>query len=579
MQKSKLLIKALSNNKANSSQNWRSQINQSHFVSQISSILLQRHNWPSLLQTLNLKSKLTPSLFLQILNTTKTQPQISLDFFKWAIKNAAFQPDLTVQCRMTHLLIGSGLVNPSKPILNSLLENNPPAQIVQSLIKSCAKDVKFCSSESLVVFDCVLGWYCEKGLCFQALEVFNLTRDLTSDASEVFPIRSYNTLLNALQENNEVKLGLCFYAVVIRHGVLIDGFTWRILAKIFGKQGKIEAMLRIINMGMHDPLIYHLVIECGSEMGMFKVALHMFDEMSKRNLNPGFNTCVSILNGACKYKNEEVIKFTMDSMVEKGYISKPLINHDSLIQNLCNMRKTYAADMFFKISCDLQNSLQNKTYGCILQALSMEARVKDAIETHQVIENRGIQVNPVFYNEFINILCNEYPSKAINTLLIDMISKGYKPSSLALSNYIISQCKKRKWKEAEELANLAFQESIFLEALCCGFLVKHYCKRTQIDLAINMYDQMEENGLTLDSTTYNLLLNGLVEVFRVKDAERIFNYMRIKNLVTSESFVIMINGYCRGNEMRKGMILHDEMLEIGLKPSAKLYKQLICNFR
>ncbi|CAH1423821.1 unnamed protein product [Lactuca virosa] len=550
MQKSKLLIKALSNNKANSTQNWRSQINQSHFVSQISSILLQRHNWPSLLQTLNLKSKLTPSLFLQILNTTKTQPQISLDFFKWAIKNAAFQPDLTVQCRMTHLLIGSGLVNPSKPILNSLLENNPPAQIVQYLIKSCAKDVKFCSSESLVVFDCVLGWYCEKGLYFQALE-----------------------------ENNEVKLGLCFCAVMIRHGVLIDGLTWRILAKIFGKQGKIEAMLRIINMGMHDPLIYDLVIECSSEMGMFEVALHMFDEMSKRNLNPGFNTCVSVLNGACKYKNEEVIKFTMDSMVEKGYISKPLINRDSLIQNLCNMRKTYAADMFFKISCDLQNSLQNKTYGCILQALSMEARVKDAIETHQVIENRGIQVNPVFYNEFINILCNEYPSKEINTLLIDMISKGYKPSSLALSNYIISQCKKRKWKEAEELANLAFQESIFLEASCCGFLVKHYCKRTQIDLAINMHDQMEEKGFTLDETTYNALLNGLVEVFRVKDAERIFNYMRIKNLVTSESFVIMINGYCRENEMRKGMILHDEMLEMGLKPSAKLYKQLICNFR
>ncbi|KAI3754087.1 hypothetical protein L2E82_26214 [Cichorium intybus] len=243
MQRSKLLIKSLSNNTTNTTQNWRSQIKHTHLISQISSVLLQRHNWPSLLQTLNLKSNLTPSLFLQILNTTETQPQISLDFFKWAIKNAAFQPDLTVQCRMARLLIGSGFVNPSKPILNSLLENNPPAQIVQSLLMSYAKDVKYCSSESLVVFDCVLGWYCEKGLCFQALEVFNLTRDLTPGGSKLFSNRSYNTLLNALQENDEVKPGLCLYAVMIRHMVLIDGFTWRILAKIFRKQQKVDAML------------------------------------------------------------------------------------------------------------------------------------------------------------------------------------------------------------------------------------------------------------------------------------------------------------------------------------------------
>ncbi|KAI3765189.1 hypothetical protein L2E82_15217 [Cichorium intybus] len=451
---------------------------------------------------------------------------------------------------MARLLIDSGLVNPSKPILNSLLENNPPAHIVQSLLMSCTKDVKSRSSESLVVFDCVLGWYCEKGLCFQALE-----------------------------ENNEVKLGLCLYAVMIRHGVLIDGFTWRILAKIFGKQGKVDAMLRIIEMGMHDPLIYDLVIECSSEMGMLEVALHLFDEMSKRKLNPGFNTCVSILNGACKYNNEKVIKFAMESMTQKGYLPKPLIKHDSLIQNLCNMRKTYAADMFFKTACNLQISLENKTYGCMLQSLSIEAHVKDAIETHQVIENKEIKVNPIFYNEFINILCNENPSKELDTLVVNMISKGYQPSSFALSKYIISQCKKRNWKEAQELANLALQESIFLEASCCGFLIKHYCNREQIDLAIIMHDQMEKNGLTLDSRTYNALLSGLLEVFRVKDAERIFDYMRIKNLITSESFVIMINGYCCGKEMKKGMILHDEMLEMGLKPSAKLYKRLICNFR
>ncbi|XP_024989213.1 pentatricopeptide repeat-containing protein At4g21170 [Cynara cardunculus var. scolymus] len=483
---------------------------------------------------------------------------------------------------MTHLLIGSGLVNPSKPILNSLLQNNPPAQIVQSLFKSVEKDAVFSSSKSLVVLDSVLRWYCEKRLCFQALEAFNLARHLVkteySDGNELFSIGLYNTVLNALQENNEVKLGLCFYAVMIRHGVLIDRFTWRIVAKIFSKEGKVDAILRIIDMGMDDPLIYDSLIECCSEIGMFKVALHMLDEMSKRKLNPGFSTCVSILNGACRYKNDEVIKFAMESMAEKGYVSKPLREHNSLIRKLCEMKKAYAADMLFKKACVMQISLKTETYGFMLRALSMEGRVKKSIETYQIIEHKGVQMNPIFYLDFINILCNEDPSKDLNSLLIDMISRGFKPSPSALSKYITSQCKKHRWKEAEELADLALQKSILLEASCCGSLVKHYCKRARIDLAINLHDQIAKKELTLDSRTYNALLSGLLEVPRVEEAERIFDYMRIKNLLSSESYVIMINGFSRENELKKAMKLHDEMLELGLKPIAKTYKRLISNF-
>ncbi|KAK1424256.1 hypothetical protein QVD17_19580 [Tagetes erecta] len=234
MHKTKLLIKSLSNNTTKTTQNWRTQIKHTHLVSQISSILEQRHNWPSVLQSLNLKSKLTPSIFLQIINTSQIPPQISLHFFKWAINNTSFQPDIIVQCRISHLLIGSGLVNSLKPMLNSLLQNNPPGQIAQSLLNSCPKDSNFCSS----VFDCVIDWYYEQGLCIQAVEFFNLTRNLTkcSDRIEPFSVHSCRTLLNALYGNNESKLGLCFYGFMIRvipHDVLTDPLILRVIAKHF----------------------------------------------------------------------------------------------------------------------------------------------------------------------------------------------------------------------------------------------------------------------------------------------------------------------------------------------------------
>nr|GEZ69987.1 hypothetical protein [Tanacetum cinerariifolium] len=478
---------------------------------------------------------------------------------------------------MTHLLICNGFVTPSKPILDSLIKTYPPGQIVENVIKSCQKDVKadFCMLECLRVFDCVIRLYCEKGLCFEALHVFNLVRYEYG----MFSVGSCNKLLNSLQEKDEVKLCLCFLGVRMRHGVEIDRFTWRVIARILRKQGKVDAMIRIIDMGVYDSVIYNLAIEYFSKMGMLKDALRLFDEMSGRNFDPGFSTCASVLNGACRYKNDEVIEFVMESMVEKGYISRPLTQYDLLIKKLCDMGKSYAADMLFRKACDLKGSLEHETYGCMLRALSVEARVKDAIETYHFIEHKRVQVNPIFYSEFINILCNEDPSEELDTLLKDMTSRGYKPSPLALSKYITSQCKKRRWKEAEELADLALQQSILLDASCCGFLVKHYCKRAKIDAAINMHDQMEKKELTLDSTSYNALLSGLLEGSRVKEAERIFDYMRIKHLLSSESFVIMINGFFGVNELKKAMKLHDAMLKMGLKPSAKIYKQLICKFR
>ncbi|KAK1424255.1 hypothetical protein QVD17_19579 [Tagetes erecta] len=338
-------------------------------------------------------------------------------------------------------------------------------------------------------------------------------------------------------------------------------------------------MLRLINLGVNDQLIYDLVIDCCSEMGMFQVAHQLLDEMSKRNLSPQFNTFASLLNSACRYKNNETIKFAMAYMAENGYISQPITEHNTLIQKLCDLRKTYAAEMLFKTAVDEQRSLEHETYGCMLRALSIKSHLKEAIEIHHIIEHKSIKVNPVFYNEFIDTLCDVNTSKEVDCLLTDLISKGYKPSTTALSKCITFRCKKRRWKEAEEFAELAQQESIVLEASCCGILIKHYSNRGQIDLAVNLHNLMEKKDCCMDSIAYNALISGLLEVLRVEEAERIFDYMKNKNLLISESFVTMINGLCRESKLKKAMKLHDVMLEMGLKPCFKVYKRLICNFR
>lgn len=129
--------------------NWRSQIKQSQLVSQISSILLQRHNWAPLLRTLNLSSyRLTPSLFLHILCKTKTNPLVSLSFFNWAKSSLGFEPDLKTLVTLSEILIGSGLARQAKPVLDALIKDNPPTRIVNLAVRTCrgSQEIDRCSS-------------------------------------------------------------------------------------------------------------------------------------------------------------------------------------------------------------------------------------------------------------------------------------------------------------------------------------------------------------------------------------------------------------------------------------------------
>lgn len=442
---------------------------------------------------------------------------------------------------------------------------------MDSLISSC----KGTDCQSLVLSS-VLECYCNKASYLQALEVYQKSKDY----GHVLSIHSCNSLLNTLEDRNEIRLAWCFYASMLRNGVLVDQSTWSVIGRILRTDGKYERIARLIDMGIYNSVMYSLVIECYSERGSFKEAFDHLKEMCNRKLNLGFSTYSSILEGACKYGDDKVIESVMNSMVEKGHIPKLLLTeYDSIIQKLCELGKTYAVDMFFMRACDEKIQLQDSSYGCMLRAFSKEGRVEAAIEIYQIILQKGIIVNGSCYNAFVNVLCKEDPSEQVSELLREMIGRGFMPCSSKLSKFINSQCDKHRWREAEELLNIILEKGFWLDSLSCSSLVQHYCSSRRIDAAIALHNKMEKVEANLDVKAYNLLLNRLFKERRIDEAVRVFDYMKSKNVLCSSSFSILISGLCRENELKKAMKLHDEMLKMGLKPDGKAYKHLISGFK
>uniref|UniRef100_A0A2P2MXA9 Pentatricopeptide repeat-containing family protein n=1 Tax=Rhizophora mucronata TaxID=61149 RepID=A0A2P2MXA9_RHIMU len=551
--------------------NWRTQAKQQQLVSQISCILLQRRNWVAMLQSFNLSSKLTPSLFLQILRRTQTHPQISLDFFNWAKSNLGFKPDLQSQCQIILVSLGSGLVQPVRTILDSFVHSHPASVIGEAMIRACRGK----SSQSTVL-SCLLECYSYNGLFTGGLEIFRKMRCIGCSPS----VRACNSLLDVLLREDEIKLAWNSYGAMIRHGVLPDRLTWSLFAQILCKDGKFEMIVKLLNMGFCNSVMYNAVIDYYSKSGNFGGAFDCLNMMRDRKLGPGFSSFSSILDEACKRGNVEVIEAVMDMMMEKGLVPNHSFSEcDLIIQKLCDLEKMNAAMMFFKRASDDKIRLQDASYRCMLKGFSKEGKLEEAIGLYGVILEKHIPMRDHTCHAFMDLLCKGEHSEEAFEILRDIIKRGFLPSTSDLSNHFSSLCRKHRWREVEELMNMVLERGLLPDSSCCCFLVQHYCSSRQIDKALAFHDKMEKLHAKLDATTFDRLLDCLVREQRLEEAVKIFYYMKGLDLVTSASFTITIRGLCRAREQRQAMKLHDEMLKMGLKPDKSTYKRLVLEFK
>ncbi|KAF9596896.1 hypothetical protein IFM89_013944 [Coptis chinensis] len=393
---------------------------------------------------------------------------------------------------------------------------------------------------------------------------------------------SCNALLDALQQKNEIRYAWCFCASVFRHGVEMDSFTWCLVARVLCKQGKVENAVKLLKSGVVSTTagMYDLLIDCYCKMGRFTDAIDCLNEMHIKNFTPGFRIYSAVLDGACRVGNNVgVVEMVMRDMVERKLIPAiPLSDYNSIIQKLCDFGRVYAAEMLFENALDEKSELQDGSYGCMMGILCKEGRVKKAMQVYKMIREKGVTVSHNSYRAFADAICQEEPSEVVDELLKDVIARGFIPHGLELSKLVAENCKRGRWKEVEDLLNVILDKGISLDLFSCSSLVEHYCSIGEIDLAVVLNDKIQKIGGTLDVTTYNVLLIGLLKQRKKGGALQVFDYMRRRNVVSSISFSIMILGLCREREMRKAMEIHDDMLKMGLKPDEATYKHLIAKF-
>ncbi|MQM18936.1 hypothetical protein Taro_051933 [Colocasia esculenta] len=550
---------------------WRDRIHRRRLVAHVASILLQRKQWAPLLldrrPALLAGFSANPGLLLQVLARTASHPLIALDFFRWSETALGIHPDLRSRCKMVQILVDSGNPAPAKSVLEPALRSLPAPAVLDEVARICR-----CGESRSAVLGLLLLEYALSGRVLDGLEAFRRIR-----ASGFPPTsRECNALLDGLISSGEIRMARCFHAAAVRAGVVADPRTVLLVARLLCKEGKLERALGLAESSVSYAKVCHLVVDFYSGSGDFAAAVNLLKNTCEKSLRPGFGVYSSILDGGCKFKNAAIVSSTLRDMFVRRLLSNsPFFDYDSVIQRLCELEKTYAAELFLERAWHLKANLDTGTYVCLLRALSKAGRVKEAMRMYGIMLEKGVTVNPRCLDVFLRAVCTGEPSDVGTRVLKDVIGKGFILSALDISEYIAKQCCKGWWQDADDILNLVLQKGILPDANCCASLVHHYCASNLIDLAITLLKNLQKLGGGFDVTSYNQLLDSLARERRLNEAIQVFDYMREQNVRDRTSFIIIITALCQGKELRKAMNLHDEMLKVGLKPEEDAYKVLI----
>ncbi|CAA7394480.1 unnamed protein product [Spirodela intermedia] len=552
---------------------WRNRIQSSRVVALVASLLLQRCRWQPFLEELKPKLRESfsadPNLLFLVLARSKSLPHAALGFFQWSETALGLQMDLRCRCKMAQILIDGGIPAPARGVMAPAILCHTTMEILDA-VGSLTRRIE----ESRSAF---LGFlfeeYALSDRIQEGLLVFRRFRATGCRPSS----RTCNVFLDRLISSGEIRLASCFYAAVVRSGVAADSRSWSLLCRLLCEEGKLEIAAAMVESSPScDGKVFHLIADRYCRNGDFLSAILLLNTMYEKDLRPGLGIYGAILEGGCRLRNTAIIRSCLKETIVRGLLpTAPVLDYDLIIQRLCDLEKTYAAEFFMERARSAKASHSNGTYLCLLRALSAAGRVEEAVGVHRQMMEKGVKVNQSCLNVFFRAVCQGEASDEGGMAIRDLIGKGFLPCVSDISKFMGNLCRKGWWKEAEDLLNLVLGKGIVPEADCCSHLIQNFCANRDLDSAMSLLEKLRAGGGGLDVKSYNLLLDELSMGGRLTEAIMVFDHMGEEEARDSRSFCIMISALCRGRELRKAMNLHDAMMKLELKPDEEKYRQII----
>ncbi|KAF4386299.1 hypothetical protein G4B88_003516 [Cannabis sativa] len=302
-------------------------------------------------------------------------------------------------------------------------------------------------------------------------------------------------------------------------------------------------------------------------------AIRVFHKMEDFQCKPTSKSYITILSILVEENQLKVAYRFYRYMKEMG-IPPILASLNILLKALCKNSETMdAAIRMFREMPSRGFTPDSYTYD-------------EAMGFFEEMISKGISPNVFTYSSLMDGFCKGGRSSEALELMHKMISEGHSPNMVTYSSLIYGLCKEGKLQESLEILDRMKLQGLKPDAGQYGKVIIGFCDINKFQEAANFIDEMVLDGITPNRITWslhvrihNIVVQGLCTTNNIDRAFQLYLSLRTRGItVDTRTFDTLVEMFCMKGDLHKAARIVDEMMLDGCVPNEDTWRSIVDGF-
>lgn len=257
-----------------------------------------------------------------------------------------------------------------------------------------------------------------------------------------------------------------------------------------------------------------------------------------------------------------------------------------LVYGWCKIGRVDMAERFLRDMIGRSIEPNVVTYNVLLNGICrraslhpeerFERTIRSADKVFDEMWGRGIEPDVTSFSIVLHVYSRAHkPELSLDKLKL-MRERGISPTVATYTSVVKCLCSCGRLEDAEELLSEMVSNGVSPCAATCNCFFKEYRGRKDADSALKLYKKMKQDGLCMPSMhTYNILVGMFLNLNRMEIVKELWNDMKESGTGPDlDSYTVLIHGLCEKQKWREACEFFVEMIEKGFLPQKVTFETL-----
>jgi pentatricopeptide repeat protein len=430
-----------------------------------------------------------------------------------------------------------------------------------------------------------LGRYVKAGQFGKAMELF----EQMQREGMIPDTFTFVRVLNACSGLQALEEGRCIHAQIMQRGCESDAYVGSSLVDMYAKCGSMEDAWNVFNrIPYRNAVTWNAMISGHVISGQGQRSLELFHEMQCEGVQPDPVTFVGVLNACASIGALEKGRHVHEQIVRSGFRSNVFVDTSLIdmyakcgsIEDACkvfNQMSTHdvvawSAMILGYVRCgqghkalELFRQMQQEgleadhvMFMGVLNACASVGALEEGIHVHKQIIQSSLESNLFVATSLIDMYAKCGSIEDAWKLFSQMPTRNVVPWSVIILGHVTCG----QGQKALELFGQMQKEGVEPNSVTFMGVLNACASVAALEEGRHVHEQIIQNGCESDVFVGSSLIDMYAKCGSIEDAQRVFNKMATRNLV---SWNAMLRGYAMHGHDREALEHFEQMCEEGFE--------------